>query len=75
MRLGRLGKCRLAMQKFPVVQSLSAIPIMPPCCFQMLCLSPGTGAVRKKKKAVSIRVSARGSASTARRPELDDQNF
>lgn len=62
------------MLKFPVVQLLSAIAIMPPCCFQMLCLSAGTGAVRKKK-AVSISVSARGSASTARRPELDDQNF
>lgn len=56
------------MLKFPVVQLLSAIPIMPPWCF-LDALSPRTGAVREKQS------TEHGSVSTVQEPELDEQNF
>lgn len=59
------------MLKLLVVQLLSAIPIMPPWCFNKEA-GPWCS---EEKKAPNIKESARGSASTVQEPELDDYNF
>lgn len=52
-----------------VAFSQSAVSVVSPWCFQTLCLSPGAGAARKKKKAVKAGKPARGSSSAVREPE------
>lgn len=64
----------LVMRKFPVVQFQWAVSDVLAWHIQTSCLSPRTGAVRKKK-ALSLGGSACGSASTALGPESADQNF